>query len=164
MKGKQLLCCCEANIREEEWRPLGLAGPVIISKFSSKCSIWTISPIVKVGHQQWELCNLEPCPASSPATSITAARDLLCATAMASNASHQLQGKVGKSDNFNDGGGGGTDWLCSDTQLLFWLSRNQTNAASHPDQDLLNKTMIYRISTYNKAQAGAAENYHDKTT
>ena len=46
---------------------------------------------------------------------------------------------------------------CSDTQLLFWLSRNQTNAASHPDQDLLNKNMIYGISKYNKAQAGAAE-------
>ena len=81
---------------------------------------------------------------------------------MASNGSHQLQGEVGQALTISmivmvvvvppD---------CSDTQLLFWPSRNQTNAASHPDQDLLNKNMIYGISKYNKARAGAEENYHD---
>ena len=49
---------------------------------------------MKVGEEQWELCNLEPCPPlATTSTTITATRDLLCA-GLVNNGSQQVQGEV----------------------------------------------------------------------
>ena len=92
MKGKQLLCC-EVNIREEEWRP---QGPVVRSLFPSfllNVQFEPLFPVVKVGEEEWELCNLEACPPSPTATSTTTLSSL-CASTLANNGSDQLQGEV----------------------------------------------------------------------